>query len=268
MPIRISALRTYVSQMRNCLSDKTIFLFQIDAAMLDSLALVSVTNLETVNANFDFGGSKVKKLMLCCLILLIGFQLAHAGVGTLAKSKVYSVNIIAYANCPKTTSAQTIQVKANFTDVIGVDETLVTLDKVNKIFLAPGPTFRVLYSNACTGTNNGVCGTNTGGACLQLPPTVATDFQVWVRLVGPPDSTIDPYLCAVDPGTNFIVCDSDHILKTRLTGKGEPSFTNYTNVLLKFGSKNLFDSSLENYFWSWNTGGKPHAQVWFVDPIN
>ena len=211
----------------------------------------------------------MKKLMLTGAILLVAALItpAFAGVGTLAKAKVYSVNITAYDKCPKTTSSQTIQVLADFTDSNVTGQTLVTLDKTNKIFLTPGDTFRVLYSNACAPTNNGVCGNNTGGACLQLPPTTGDDFQVWVRLVGPPDSTIDPFLCAVDPGTNTIVCDSDHNVKTRTTGSGSPSFTNYTNVLLKFGSVSIFDSSLENYFWSWNTGGKAHAQVWFINPV-
>ena len=212
----------------------------------------------------------MKKLIMILsvgLCLLVGFQTAHAGVGTLAKNKVYSVNIIAYENCPKTENAQRISVKANFTDSNVVGNTLVNLTKTNKIFLTPGPDFRVLSSNACSTFNNGVCGPNTGGACLQLPPTTGSEFEVWVRIVGPPDSKIDPYLCAVDLGTNLIVCDSDHILKTRLTGKGEPSFTDYTNVLLKFGTKPIFDASLENYFWSWNTQGKPHAQVWFIDPL-
>lgn len=183
--------------------------------------------------------------------------LSAAGIGTLARNKVYSVNIIAYENCPKTENSQRIAVKADFTDTNVVGNTKVNLTKTNKIFLTPGETFRVLRSNACN---------TTTGARLQLPPETGDEFQVWVRLVGPPDSSIDVFLCAVDPDTDLIVCDSDHLAKTRLTGKGEPSFTDATNALLRFGALPLFDEGLEDYFWSWNTSGKPHAQVWFVDP--
>jgi len=182
---------------------------------------------------------------------------ANAGIGQLAKSKIYSVNIIAYENCPKTENAQRIAVKAGFTDNNVTGNTLVNLTKTNKIFLTPGDDFRVLRSNACSGAQ---------GARLQLPPETGSTFEVWVRLVGPPDSQIDAYLCAVDPGTDLIVCDSDHLTKTRLTGQGQPSFTDATNALLKFGALPLFDGTYEDYFWVWNTTGKPHAQVWFVDP--
>jgi hypothetical protein len=213
----------------------------------------------------------MKKIMLTVTLILAVALItpAFAGVGTLAKSKVYSVNVIAYENCPKAENSQRISVLAGFKDN-PTGQTLVSLNKTNKIFLAPGDTFRVLSSNACNPFNNYVCGdTNTAGACLQLPPDSATQYEVWVRLVGPPDSQIDPYLCAVDPAqNNTIVCSTDHVVKTRLTGKGEPSFTNYTKSLLYIGSTPLFDASLQNYFWSWDTTGKPHAQVWFVQPLN
>lgn len=201
-----------------------------------------------------------KRMFLAFAVALLVVALAvpaHAGVGQLAKSKVYSVNIIAYENCPKAENSQRIAVKANFVDNNVTGNTLVNLTKTNKIFLTPGSTFRVVRSNACQ---------TTQGALLQLPPNTGTIFEVWVRLVGPPDSSIDAYLCAVDPNTNLIVCDSDHLTKTRLTGNGQPSFTDATNALLKFGVLPVFDATYEDYFWVWNTGGKPHAQVWFVDP--
>lgn len=143
---------------------------------------------------------------------------------------------------------------ADFVDVVETGESFVTLDKRNKIFLIPGADFRVLDSNGCDGD----------GALLQLPPDTGTTLEIWIRLVGKPDSRIEAYLCAQTG--NVIVCSTDKLVKTRLTGKGEPSFTNATNALLDLNGKPLFDASLQDFFWVWNTTGNPHAQAWFVDP--
>ncbi len=134
----------------------------------------------------------------------------------------------------------------------------VDLDKRNKIFLTPGDDWRVLESNAC----------DDDGALLQLPSDVSMEYDVFVRLVGKPGSGVEAYACAVDPellGINDIICSSDKLVKTRYTGKGEPSFTKATNALLFVKGTPLFDESLTDYFWVWNTTGRPHAQVWFVD---
>ena len=63
-------------------------------------------------------------------------------------------------------------------------------------------------------------------------------------------------------------------MKTRMTGKGQPSFTNATSQLLFItnpllatcagGKCGLFDPSLQDFFWNWNTEGKAHAQLFFV----
>jgi hypothetical protein len=207
----------------------------------------------------------MKKLFLVlsigvCLFLTAQIVSASNGIGTLAANKIYSVNIIAYDNCPKSDNAQRIVVSADYTinDLTG--QYLVNIDKTNKIFLVPGSDFRVLDSNACDGD----------GATLQLEGEAGTSvpYEVYVRLVGPPDSSINVDLCATDPTNgDAIVCDyGDTLVKVRYTGKGEPSFTNATNKLLNLGGYKLFDSRYENYFWDWGTGGKAHAQVWFVNP--
>jgi hypothetical protein len=99
--------------------------------------------------------------------------------------------------------------------------------------------------------------------------------------VGQPNSKIDVSTCAVDTtgvitGTvNTVLCSTDNLVRTRLTGKGEPSFTNATSQLLFItnpllttacagGKCSLFDSSLQDYFWNWGTEGRPHAQLWFI----
>ena len=171
---------------------------------------------------------------------------------------MYGVNIIGYDNCPKSENAQRIAVLGTFTDAVltsggNFDPATFTLDKKNKIFIISGPDFRVLNSNACEPTD---------GARLQLPPQAPTAYNVFVRLVGKPDSTVTAFSCAT-LGTE-IVCGTS-FTKTRLTGKGEPSFTNVTNNLLRINGTQIFDSGFEDAFWVWNTTGRPHAQVWFVD---
>jgi hypothetical protein len=189
----------------------------------------------------------------------VGSGMALAGgIGAIATAKVYGVNIIGYDNCPKSENAQRIAVLGTFTDAVlkaggTYDAATFEVDKRNKIFISSGPAFRVLNSNACEPTD---------GARLQLPPQAPTDYNVFVRLVGKPDSTVTAFSCAT-LGTE-IVCGTS-FAKTRLTGKGEPSFTNVTNNLLRINGTQIFDPGFEDAFWVWNTTGRPHAQVWFVD---
>lgn len=193
--------------------------------------------------------------------LSLGSGMALAGgIGDIASAKVYGVNIIGYDKCPKSENAQRIAVLGTFTDPDlspggNFDSTTFDLDKTNKIFIVSGPDFRVLRSNACNSQD---------GAQLQLPPQAPTDFNVFVRLVGKPQSQLTAFTCATLSGTNTIVCGTA-FTKTRLTGKGEPSFTNVTNQLLRINGTQIFDLGFEEVFWVWNTTGRPHAQVWFVD---
>src|SRR5215475_4946910 len=182
------------------------------------------------------------------------------GIGAIASAKVYGVNIIGYDNCPKSENAQRIAVLGTFTDATlkangTYDAATFEVDKRNKIYIGYGPDFRVLNSNACE---------PTVGARLQLPPDAPTEYNVMVRLVGKPDSTVTAFSCATLLAVNQIVCGTS-FTKTRSTGKGEPSFTNVTNNLLKINGTQIFDSGFEDAFWVWNTTGRPHAQVWFVD---
>jgi len=186
-----------------------------------------------------------------------GMALA-GGVGAIASAKAYGVNIIGYDNCPKSENAQRIAVLGTFTDATlrpngTYDAATFVVDKTNKIYITSGPDFRVLNSNACEPTD---------GARLQLPPQAPTAYNVFVRLVGKPDSTVTAFSCAT-LGTE-IVCGTS-FMKTRYTGKGEPSFTNVTSNLLRINGTQIFDSGFEDAFWVWDTTGRPHAQVWFVD---
>jgi len=82
--------------------------------------------------------------------------------------------------------------------------------------------------------------------------------------------------CATLQGSTTIICSTDNFAKTRMTGHGQPSFTDATNKLLFMtnsllsgtlcgaASEPLFAGCLGNFFWNWDTTGRPHAQVWFV----
>ena len=208
----------------------------------------------------------MKKLMLAVSVLLaVAFVVpAFAGIGTLAANKIYSVNIIAYDRCPKTSdNSQRIIVAADYIRSSITGQLLVTISKQNKIFLVPGPSFRVLDSTACDLNT-------TNGATLQLEGQVGVSvpYSMWVRLVGKPGTAIDSILCATDPSAgNTIVCGGAYT-KVRYTGKGNPVFEDVTNQLLTLNGKKLFDATYQNYFWDWGTTGKATAQVWFVQPAD
>ncbi len=197
------------------------------------------------------------------LCLLIGLQSANAGiVGDLGQCKAYNVNVIAYDKCPKSENSQRIAVLADFTSPItnGDPISVYLNNKENTILLLPAPTgesFRVLESNAC----------DDDGAQFQLPSDTADTFYVFVRLVGEPGSKLQHFLCRTDTGTTTVICQSG-LIRERFTGKGFPVFNNVTNELLQLPSgEQLFDTSGEDYFWVWNTQGRPHAQVWFIDQV-
>jgi len=191
------------------------------------------------------------------LCLLIGLQSADAGiVGDLGQCKAYNVNIIAYEKCPKSSNAQRIVVKGDFYTNIFNGQTFANVTtKQNTILLTPGDDFRVLDSQAC----------DIGGAELQVPPTTGDDFYVFVRLVGKPGGGVQHFLCRTDTATSTFVCATGALVRTRVSGKGNPVFNDVTNELLKIGAESLFDQGFEDYFWVWNTTNNPHAQVWFVD---
>src|SRR5262249_44787887 len=80
------------------------------------------------------------------------------------------------------------------------------------------------------------------GALVQLPQTVSSLYEVWVRLVGKPASSVDVTTCATLQGSTTVVCSTDNFLKTRMTGHGQPSFTNATNQLLFLTNPLLTDT--------------------------
>jgi hypothetical protein len=217
--------------------------------------------------------SLVAAVAVAVVMLIVGSEVALAGslVGQLATDKAYSLEVIAHDTCPTGTfegsNRRAIAVQANFSKIAS-NQDLNTLTKVNSIFLTPSidGTFQVLDGNAC----------NSNGAVVQLPQTVSSLYEVWVRLVGQPNSSIDVTTCATLQGSTTIICSTDNFAKTRMTGHGQPSFTNatpqllfisnplLTNTICGTSTEPLFGGCLNNFFWNWDTTGRPHAQVWFV----
>jgi len=208
-----------------------------------------------------------------CTLMIAAPALAAPGLPGVGD--FYLVNVHAYENCPNgdftDSNRRMIAVKAGYTFDPAGELQDVNLSKTNQIYLEPGD-FNVVDGNAC----------NKGGALLNLPLDVATTYDVYVRLVGKPQTGIDVTTCAdeglVDidgDGTleDVIMCSTESVVEMRATGK--PVAVKVTQELLTIcldtdGDTecdvryNLFDPALENYFWQWNTTGQAKAQLIFV----
>ena len=139
----------------------------------------------------------------------------------------------------------------------------VPLDGPTKILLSPGD-FSVLDAN---GTD--------GSAAFQLPnPDSAnsgtTSYSVFARALGKPGGRSFLTTCASDSlGTTF--CSMDTLVSVR--GKGKSMFTNVSKELLyiytdingdgKIDRVPLFDSRLQDYYWSYDNNGLKLLQLRF-----
>jgi len=209
---------------------------------------------------------KVVAMLTVTAALAMSSTAALAGVGNgLPGNPDYNLELIAYDHCPsdsKTGSnGHVIQLQANFTDSNVAGSTKVTLNKTNKIFLYQGSSFQVLDGNACDGD----------GAGFQLP---AGGYAIYARAVGKLGSQIDMTTCGfiTDPttGQETAVCSSGpNVVQTSTKSK---KFTNVTTALTTITvtidgvvtTLPLFDPALSDYFWSVDTKGKAHAQLFFL----
>src|SRR5262245_43874991 len=210
----------------------------------------------------------------------------------LGQKLLYNLEVIAYDgdHCPagdfEGSNTHRIAVRANFSDldkVKGADP--ANLIRQNDIMLAPAPaedpSFRVLSGNAClNGTAKFQLPTNPCSVDLSTPCSLDTDptfqnYQVVARLVGKPGSGVKVTTCATDTETNQIVCSTESWVSVRASKNGPPKFTNVSKQLLTMCVDTtadfvcdmriaLFAPQLQDYFWNWDTTGKPHAQLFFV----
>ena len=188
---------------------------------------------------------------------LVASPLVSAVTGNGAPSGPhYNLNII---GVPKDKTA----------DMTGNDghRIFVKLDGNTKIWLIEGSDYQVLDAN----------GTDGNGASFQLPnPDPDNDgvtvYSVYARAVGKPGGEARITTCATDPVTEEEVCSTESKLFVR--SKGKPTFENVSRELLYIyvdldgdGVKryNLFNSALEDYFWSYDNNGLKVLQLRFYE---
>lgn len=181
--------------------------------------------------------------MVSALALALGLAAAaHAAAPTTGSH--FNLNLHGHDKCPgddlKGGNRHSILVLLHYSDpdpdpVLGDDTPLLaSLDRRNKIFLAPGSDFQVTDGNACDGD----------GAAITLPANIATAWEVWVKELGKlgkpgkPDQPAegDIRTCAVsDQGTptdasdDELVCSTENVILFRETGK--PRYRNVTTEL-------------------------------------
>jgi hypothetical protein len=144
----------------------------------------------------------------------------------------------------------------------------VKLDGNTKIGLIEGSDYQVLDAN----------GTDANGASFQLPnPDPDNDgitvYSVYARAVGKPGGAARITTCATDPSDGVEVCSEESKLFVR--SKGKPTFENVSRELLYIYADldgdgtveryNLFNSALEDYFWSYDNNGLKVLQLRFYE---
>jgi len=232
-----------------------------------------------------------KKITLLAATIWILSVSAHGladrppGNGAAVGKGGFMLNVIAYEKCPAgafvDSNRHHIAVQANYAGN-GADKT----SKTNKIFLKSGD-FSVADGNACD-----------DGARFYLPVTdancsncgdpaiepVFTEYEVYARVVGKPNSQATVTSCVeyfdTDTGELESLCsvgENNVYVGLRQTGGGklQNKWDNVSAELLTVcidtsGDSvcderiGLFDSFGEDYWWSWDTSGRPHVQLVFV----
>ena len=232
-------------------------------------------------SGFAAGGLRAFRIvMLTVFTLALAVPAFATGNGAPSGSH-YNLNIIGHNNCPgddlKGTNRHVIDVFLNFHDGSQNGQTATTLDKTNKIFLAPGD-FQVLDGNACDSdgakfqlpTDPFTCPA-TDPACLNTDPTFQ-NYLVYARALGKPGGHSEITTCATDPATGEIVCSTENVMLVR--AKGQSKFKNYTKELTTLcldtdttpgcdTRVGIFDGTYQGFFWDYDNFGLRLAQLRF-----
>jgi hypothetical protein len=204
----------------------------------------------------------------------------------------FLLNVHAHERCPRGefrgSNRHAIAVQADFTGV-ATD----SASKVNKIFLRSGPDFQVQDGNACDQTGAFFELPITSANCANcagegLPAPTFTEYQVRARVLGKPRGRAKITSCVemleINSATQAQVATSlcsvgtqNVFVGTRNVGDGavQNQWNNVSPRLLtvcvdKSGDGvcddriGLFDSSGKDYWWSMDTGGRPHVQLVFL----
>jgi hypothetical protein len=205
----------------------------------------------------------------------------------------FLLNVIAFEQCPAgdflDSNRHQIAVEANYTGN-GTDKTA----KTNKIFLKAGEDFQVYDGNACEGGAEfylPISELNCDSGCDLIDPTF-TEYEVRARLVGQPGGHVEVTSCVQETEDDSIIVDDDTLndtadslcsvgsnvwVSTREVGNGkvQNKFENVSQELLTVcvdtdGDSTcderigLFDPRGQDYWWNWDTSGRPHVQLVFV----
>lgn len=229
-------------------------------------------------------------LTLCALVLAAAASAQSNGNGAKVGSGGFMLNVIAFDNCPEgdflNSNRHQIAVQASFTGN-GTDKTA----KVNKIFLKAGDDFWVQDGNACDDGANfylPITELNCGADCDLAAPTF-TQYEVRARLVGQPGGGVEVTSCVEESADDSIITDDNELseslcsvgsnvwVSTRQVGNGKEQnkFENVSAELLTVcidldGNSTcderigLFDPKGQDYWWNWDTSGRPHVQLVFV----
>jgi hypothetical protein len=207
-------------------------------------------------------------------IALLGGVSALAQGNGFPSGSHYTLNIQGKTTCAGSSltgsDRHTIQVLLN----VQADPTNV-IDKTNKIFLQPGPAGsspQVLDGKAC----------DKGGALLQLPIDVSTEWSAYARALSKPTTSMDITSCQVDPGLDLIFGTGDDVIVcstgnplTLVRKSGQPVTINATSQLLFVcvggtlpnctgGTEvPIFSDPLFLYFWDVDNFGLRNAQIRF-----
>ncbi len=163
-------------------------------------------------------------------------------------------------------------------NIIGMDQgKTANMTTGGRIFVELYGTTKILLSESDFAVldANGTDGT----ASFQLPSpdptgTGQTTYTVYARALGTPGGSSITTTCATDPTTGEVVCSTDSMVLVR--DGGTSKFTNVSKDLLfitaviggKTQTVSLFDSQLQDYFWSYDNNGLRVAQLRFYMNTN
>lgn len=119
--------------------------------------------------------------------------------------------------------------------------------------------FQVLDGNAC----------DADPAVLSLPIAVATNYDLYIKLIGKPDEATAAVLCARDTlgqilGGAFageLVCNVGSV---KVRSRGNNPYVDVTDELLFLFGFDLFDTDFEDFFWDWSASEKAKSRIIFV----
>ena len=214
----------------------------------------------------------MKKILILSLVVAMALAITStvlAGVnqtGNGAPSGAhYNLNIIGVA-------------KNKTADMTGGDghRIFVKLDGNTKINLAEGSDYQVLDAN----------GTDANGASFQLPNPDpdndgTTEYSVYARALGKPGGKANLTTCATGPGDDGVLGTADDVVECSVAvlsverTRGKQMVENVSKELLYIyvdldgdgvaEHYNLFNSALEDYFWSYDNQGLKVLQLRFYE---